>query len=94
MRKWRSLDLTVRDPAELLSIPQRPIYRWIEKKGPRACRPHQRYRLDRVELQEWANARDATTPAYYRGGVGTASALLGVLRALGTRGLRASRTGT
>ncbi|MGH7822045.1 MAG: helix-turn-helix domain-containing protein, partial [Candidatus Binatia bacterium] len=46
------MDLTVRELAKLLGVPEKTVYRWIEKEGLPAYRLHEQYRLNRVEVQE------------------------------------------
>ena len=51
------MDLTVRDAAKLLETTEAAIYRWI-RDGELPChRVGDRYRLNRVELLEWASRR-------------------------------------
>jgi PTS system nitrogen regulatory IIA component len=51
------MDLTVRDAARLLHVSDRDVYRWIRDGSLPAHRLHDQYRLNRVELLEWATAR-------------------------------------
>jgi len=57
------MDLTVRDVAKLLKVPEKTVYRWIEKEDLPAYRLHEQYRLNRVELLEWAAAHEVKLPA-------------------------------
>jgi PTS system nitrogen regulatory IIA component len=57
------MDLTVRDVAKLLKVPEKTVYRWIEKEQLPAYRLHEQYRLNRVELQEWAAEHEVKLPA-------------------------------
>lgn len=61
------MDLTVRDLAKLLQIPERTVVRWIEKEELPAYRLHEQYRLNRVELQEWAAAHRVKLPPELHG---------------------------
>lgn len=56
------MDLTVRDLADLLTVPEQTILRWIERDGLPAYRLHEQYRLNRVELQEWAATHQVKLP--------------------------------
>ena len=56
------MDLTVRDLAKLLKVSENTVYRWIEKDDLPAYRLHEQYRLNRVELQEWAAAHAVKLP--------------------------------
>jgi PTS system nitrogen regulatory IIA component len=51
------MDLTVRDAARLLHVSDRDVYRWIRERALPAHRLHDQYRLNRVELLEWATAQ-------------------------------------
>src|ERR1044071_1516405 len=51
------MDLTVRDAARLLQTSENAIYRWIHDGTLPSYRVNDRYRLNRVELLEWATAR-------------------------------------
>src|SRR5438552_5205293 len=57
-----TMDLTVRDLAKLLKVSENTVYRWIEKDDLPAYRLHEQYRLNRVELQEWAAAHAVKLP--------------------------------
>ena len=56
------MDLTVRDLAELLNVSERTVQSWIENRGLPAHRLHEQYRLNRVELQEWADEHGVSLP--------------------------------
>jgi PTS system nitrogen regulatory IIA component len=56
------MDLTVRDLARMLDVSERTVQRWIEKKGLPAYRLHEQYRLNRVEVQEWAAEHGVSLP--------------------------------
>jgi PTS system nitrogen regulatory IIA component len=51
------MDLTVRDAARLLHVSDKTVYRWIRDGALPAHRLHDQYRLNRVDLLEWANAQ-------------------------------------
>ena len=61
------MDLTVRELAKLLKVPEKTVVHWIEKKALPAYRLHEQYRLNRVELQEWASAHDVKLPPALHG---------------------------
>jgi PTS system nitrogen regulatory IIA component len=50
------MDLTVKDAARLLSTSEQTIYRWIHDGTLPSYRINEKYRLNRVELLEWATA--------------------------------------
>ncbi len=51
------MDLTAKDAARLLHVPEETIYQWIHNGTLPSYRVSDRYRLNRVELLEWATAR-------------------------------------
>ncbi|MBI4716574.1 MAG: PTS sugar transporter subunit IIA [Planctomycetes bacterium] len=51
------MDLTPKDAANLLKIPVETVYDWVRKGTLPSYRVGDRYRLNRVELLEWATAR-------------------------------------
>jgi PTS system nitrogen regulatory IIA component len=52
------MDLSVRDAARLLTVSEDTVYRWIRSGSLPAHRVRHQYRLNRVELQEWAATHD------------------------------------
>lgn len=48
------MQLTVHETAELLRVTERDVLRWIRKDGLPACKINERYRINRVDLLEWA----------------------------------------
>ncbi len=52
------MDLTVRDAARLLHVSDKTVYRWIREGTLPAHRLHEQYRLNRVDLLEWATAQN------------------------------------
>lgn len=52
------MDLTVRDAAGLLHVSENAVYRWIHDGTLPSYRVNDKYRLNRVELLEWATARN------------------------------------
>lgn len=51
------MDLTAKDAARMLNVPEERIYAWIRNGTLPSYRVKDRYRLDRVELLEWAAAQ-------------------------------------
>ncbi|WP_243372526.1 PTS sugar transporter subunit IIA [Geotalea sp. SG265] len=49
--------LTVSQAAKLLHVPERTVLRWIKKDQISACKVNEEYRLNRVDLLEWATAQ-------------------------------------
>jgi len=52
------VDLSVRDVARLLSVPEKTVHRWLRDRAIPAHRLHDQFRFNRVELLEWAAARN------------------------------------
>lgn len=52
------MDLTAKDAARLLNVPEDTIYAWIRNGTVPSYRVRDKYRLNRVELLEWATARN------------------------------------
>lgn len=51
------MHLTVKDVANLLSVTEKTIYRWLKKDTLPAYRVNNHYRFNRAELLEWATSR-------------------------------------
>ncbi len=51
------MKLTVKDAANLLSVSEKSIYRWIKNGSIPAYRVNDQYRFNRAELLEWATSR-------------------------------------
>lgn len=65
------MQLTVRDAARVLNVPERTIYRWIEEDGLPAYRINEQYRFNRAELLEWVTSHKgpravAITPELFK----------------------------
>ncbi len=61
------MQLTVRDVAQLLSVTEKTIYRWIKERSIPAYRIQEQYRFHRAEILEWATARKiAVSAAIYQ----------------------------
>lgn len=52
------MDLTAKDAARMLNVPEAQVYSWIRNGTLPSYHVKDRYRLNRVELLEWATARD------------------------------------
>jgi PTS system nitrogen regulatory IIA component len=52
------MELTVKDAARLLNVPEKTVYQWIRDGTLPSHRVKDKYRLNRVELLEWAAARN------------------------------------
>lgn len=51
------MTLTVREVAQLLSVSEKTIYRWINKGNLPANQVHEQYRFNRAEILEWATSK-------------------------------------
>ncbi|MCD6526000.1 MAG: PTS sugar transporter subunit IIA [Desulfuromonas sp.] len=51
------MNLSVKDAAQILSVSEKTIYRWIKKNVLPAYKVHESYRFNRAELLEWATSR-------------------------------------
>lgn len=61
------MDLTAKDAARMLNLPEEQIYAWIRNGTLPSYRVKDRYRLNRIELLEWAAARDIrVAPEFFR----------------------------
>ncbi len=62
------MDLTAKDAARLLSVSEDTIYAWIRNGTVPSYRVRDKYRLNRVELLEWATAQNMkVSPEIFRG---------------------------
>jgi len=61
------VDLTAKDAARLLNVSENTIYAWIRNGTVPSYRVRDKYRLNRVELLEWATARNMkVSPQIFR----------------------------
>ncbi len=61
------MDLTARDAARMLNLPEEQIHAWIRNGTLPSYRVKDRYRLNRIELLEWATARSIKiSPEFFR----------------------------
>ncbi len=60
------MDLSLRDAAKILGVPESRISRWIKDEGLPAFMINGRYRFNRVDLLEWANHRRIPAAALYQ----------------------------
>lgn len=56
------MQLTVRDIARMLKVPEREIFHWIEAEELPAYKIHDQYRFNRAELLEWISSRQIPVP--------------------------------
>lgn len=71
------MDLTAKDAARLLKVPEEQIYAWMRTGMLPGYRVRDRYRLNRVELLEWAAARNIKVePDFFREHADTNGGLL------------------
>ncbi len=54
---FAAMQLSVREAAGLLGVPEKTVYRWIERGRLTAYKVSEQYRLNRAELLEWATSR-------------------------------------
>lgn len=57
------MELTVQDSAQLLSVSEKTIYRWIKQGKLPAYRVNEQYRFNRAELLEWATSQRVNVSA-------------------------------
>ncbi len=70
------MNLTVRDAATMLDVPERAIYRWIREKSIPVHKAGDQYRFHRAELLEWATSRGMRiSPAEFQGAAVTGGAM-------------------
>ncbi len=57
------MELTVKDVANLLTVTEKTIYRWLKQGSLPAYRVSNHYRFNRAELLEWATSRQINVSA-------------------------------
>ena len=57
------MELTVKDVANLLTVTEKTIYRWLKQGSLPAYRVSSHYRFNRAELLEWATSRQINVSA-------------------------------
>jgi PTS system nitrogen regulatory IIA component len=57
------MQLSVRDIAKMLKVPEREIFHWIEAEELPAYKIHDQYRFNRAELLEWISSRNIPVPS-------------------------------
>jgi nitrogen PTS system EIIA component len=57
------MQLSVREAARLLNVPESTVYRWIQRDELPASKVNDQYRLNRAELLEWATAQQISVSA-------------------------------
>ncbi|MBN2711157.1 MAG: helix-turn-helix domain-containing protein, partial [Planctomycetes bacterium] len=61
------MNLGVREAAELLSVSEKTIYRWVHDRSMPVTRIQDQFRFNRVELMEWAiSHRIPVSPDIFR----------------------------
>lgn len=83
-------DLSAREVARLLGVPEKTVYRWVRRGEVPHFRRHDEIRFNAVELQEWAQSRGkALSPEVFppatgegQGGLAAALARGGIAREL------------
>lgn len=55
--------VTVREAAQLLGVPEKTVYRWVDERGLPVHRVHGEFRFNRAELLEWATDRGVRVSA-------------------------------
>lgn len=82
------MELTARDAATLLNIPQDVLYQWIKHRGLPAHRVQEQYRFNRAQLLEWATAEGIPMSAHaFRAGQGGAHSRALLTKALELGGM-------
>ncbi len=82
------MKLTVHDAAELLSVSEKSIYRWIQSGSLPAYRIRDQYRFNRAELLEWATShRINVSPRIFEEPESERAALPGLADALSRGGI-------
>lgn len=76
------MDITAKDAAQMLSVPEEQIHAWIRNGTLPSYRIKDRYRLNRVELLEWAAARNIKVAPQFFGKNGETHGGLLLTRAL------------
>jgi len=79
------MQLTIRDVAKMLKVPEGNITHWIETEELPAYKIHDQYRFNRAELLEWISAHSMPVPAelFPNGEAAAALSLVNVLDAGG-----------
>ena len=61
------MDLTVKDAAKMLGVPEDAVYEWVESGALPSYRIGDKFRLNRVELMEWASSRKMqVAPSFFQ----------------------------
>lgn len=88
------MQLSVREAARLLSVPENTIYRWIQKGQLPASQINEQYRLNRAELLEWATSQQiSVSPEIFAEADHPAPAAAGLAEALRAGGIHAHVAG-
>ena len=89
------MQLSVREAAKLLNVPENTVYRWIQRGELPASKIHDQYRLNRAELLEWATSQRISVSAdIFRDADHAAPPMAGLVEALRAGGIHAQVAGT
>lgn len=89
------MQLTVRDVAQLLTVSEKTVYRWINQGNIPAYRVSEQYRFNRAEILEWATSRRIkVSPDILQEPESAAAALPGLSEALERGGIHYRVGGT
>ena len=88
------MQLSVREAAKLLNVPENTVYRWIQKGELPASRIHDQYRLNRAELLEWATLQRISVSAEIFQDADHSAPTAGLAEALRAGGIHARVAGT
>src|SRR6266545_1722942 len=82
------MQLTVNEAARLLQVDEKTVQNWIKKRGLPARKVNERYRLNRVDLLEWATEQGIKlSPEIFAGAREQEVALPSLSQALGAGGI-------
>jgi PTS system nitrogen regulatory IIA component len=82
------MQLSVKDAAVLLNVPEKTIYRWIKEDSIPAYRISEQFRFNRAELLEWATARGLQiSPEIFRENQASQAVLPRLIEALKAGGI-------
>ena len=89
------MQLSVREAAKLLNVPENTVYRWIQRGELPASKINDQYRLNRAELLEWATSQRISVSAeIFREADHPAPSTAGLAEALRAGGIHDRVAGT
>lgn len=62
-----SMQLSVKDVAKIFNVGEKTVHHWVEQDGLPAFRLNDRLFFNRVDVMEWATARNLNAPAHLSG---------------------------